>query len=241
LKLSTKWPSTFPKAQAITDAIGRFIACDLRPYSIVETSSFKKMFDVAQSKYAVPSRTHFSQTVIPSFYNDTREAISNQLAQVPYISLTTDSWTSRATENFVTVTAHFISEDWEPTNFVLQTRSMNDRHTAENLTQELEAAIGEWGLDSARELTVTTDNAKNIVKAIKNSPSVAMHIPCFAHTVNLMTQSGIGIECVKELLGAIRKVVTFFHKSTSANALFRANQKQLDIVSHKLIMDVSTR
>jgi hypothetical protein len=118
---------------------------------------------------------------------------------------------------------------------------MSDRHTSENLMQELEDCVEEWGFHSKASITVTTDNARNIVKAMRNAPCVTVHVPCFAHTINLMTQAGTGVDLVKELFGAIRKVVTFFHKSTSAHGLFRTNQKQLDLPSHKLIMDVSTR
>jgi hypothetical protein len=117
---------------------------------------------------------------------------------------------------------------------------MMDRHTAENLMEELEKCIDEWNLAS-KMVTVTTDNAKNIVKAVKTAPNVTLHIPCFAHTVNLMTQSGISLKSLNDLLSSIRKVVTFFHKSTCANGVFLANQKQLNLQSHKLIMDVSTR
>jgi hypothetical protein len=55
----TKWPATNPKAQAITDSIGHFIACDLRPYSVVKTSSFKKMFAIEEPKYDIQERPIF--------------------------------------------------------------------------------------------------------------------------------------------------------------------------------------
>ena len=44
------------------------------------------------------------------------------------MSITSDGWTSRATESYVCVTATFIV-DWELINCVLQTRTLSESHT----------------------------------------------------------------------------------------------------------------
>ncbi|KAF1384189.1 hypothetical protein PFLUV_G00139740 [Perca fluviatilis] len=67
------------------------------------------------------------------------------------------------------------------------------------------------------------------------------HIKCFAHTLNLASQAGLHVPRVSRLLGRVRKVVAFFHRSTTATAVLAAKQNMLEIASHKLIMDVVTR
>lgn len=45
------------------------------------------------------------------------------------MALTTDGWTSRPTQSFVTVTATLINDDWQLENYVVQTRAQNESHT----------------------------------------------------------------------------------------------------------------
>ena len=53
----------------------------------------------------MPCRTHF-RDVIPNLYDKARKTIENDLAQTQSLALTTDSWTSRATESYLRVTVH---------------------------------------------------------------------------------------------------------------------------------------
>lgn len=59
---------------------------------------------------------------------------------------------------------------------------------------------------------ITTDNASNISKAVKDSGFV--HVRCFAHTVNLAVQSGLSH--VDQQLIKMRRVVSYLRRSTKA-------------------------
>ena len=48
------------------------IAADMRPYSVVENAGFKNMLNVIEPRYNIPSRAHFSQTVIPALCQKTK-------------------------------------------------------------------------------------------------------------------------------------------------------------------------
>lgn len=72
------------------------------------------------------------------------------------MAITCDGWTSRATESFVTITAHIIKEDWQLVSYVLQTRSMEESHTGENLAKLLGEAAEEWGI-SDKDIVIVTD------------------------------------------------------------------------------------
>ena len=64
----------------------------------------------------------------------------------------------------MTLTGHFITEDWTLMNVGLQTRHTPDCHTAENLKTLFETALNEWKLAN-KEVSGVIDNAKNITKA----------------------------------------------------------------------------
>lgn len=135
-----------------------------------------------------------------------------------------------------------LNSDWQIKTAVLQTRPVYESHTSANLSEELKHAVTEWKLNRAGStIPVTTDNAANIVNAIRETEGLGPHIGCFAHVVNLAAKKSVAISSVSRLLGKIRKVVAFFPKSTTANHTLRAKQDMLDLPRHKLIHDVQTR
>ena len=58
------------------------------------------------------------------------------------VALTTDIWTSMATEAYMTVAAHYIDPNWKLQNFVLETLLFPERHTAVNIAEKLKG-VGE--------------------------------------------------------------------------------------------------
>lgn len=156
--------------------------------------------------------------------------------------MTTDGWTARAAQGYITITAHYIDDNFEIQNQTLQTRQLNSSHTAENLAEVLTNAVEEWGLKKSQPVAITTDNASNIVSGISNiSSEFSPHIRCFAHTLNLATQRAINCQQVDRVAGRIRRIVSFFLRSSKATAIMASKQVLLELPKHKLIQDVSTR
>lgn len=82
-----------------------------------------------------------------------------------------------------------------------------------------------------------SDNAPNIVGAIKKYNF--RHVPCFAHSINLVVQSGL-----KEISGVQKKVksiVEYFKRSSHVLSKLQSTQKQMGLTKFKLKQDVVTR
>lgn len=234
-------PAQSDRAKAITNAIGVFIATDVRPYSVVQNEGFKNMLKVLEPRYDIPSHTHFSEKVVPDLYEREKKKVVDELSRASAVALTTDGWTSRGTESYVTITAHFITEGWEMRSLVLQTRPLYESHTGTHLVQVLTQAVEEWKLRRpSTNIPVTTDNAKNQINAV-NMAGLGPQIGCFAHVVNLASQKGISVNKMDRLLGRIRKVVSYFHRSTTAAHVLKTKQDMLQLPNHELIHNAPTR
>ena len=106
---------------------------------------------------------------------------------------------------------------------LLDCSKFGERHTQENLKQELIRITKEWKIEDKVELIVT-DNAANIVNVVKLAKF--KHLPCFAHTLNLVVQKGI--QKLKTLRQKVKAIIEHFHRSTVAAEKFASLQSQIN-------------
>lgn len=102
---------------------------------------------------------------------------------------------------------------------------MHDSHTGEHIAALLKEAVTEWGLD-AEDPVLVTDNASNMTVAVRLADMT--HVQCFAHSLNLASQKALKIQSVVRLLGRIRRVTTFFRRSTIASERLKQKQRFLE-------------
>ncbi|XP_034047686.1 zinc finger BED domain-containing protein 1-like [Thalassophryne amazonica] len=229
-----QFPSNYKRALSITEGLGIFISKDLRPYSVVENAGFKLLIKRLEPRYVLPSRKHLRETVIPQMYAKSKDTLAHSLKSAERVALTCDCWTSRNTVSYLTITCHHIDEEWRLASSVLQTRAVETSHTASNLADPLIEAIQEWGITD-KNPAIVTDNAANIMRAVQLMGH--FHMGCFVHLINLALQAGLKTPAVARLLGRVRRIVTFFHRSHT----LKEKQQLLQLPQHKLIVDVTTR
>jgi len=61
--------------------------------------------------YVVPSHTHIS-SICRKQYHAVKEQVSVSLESTSSVALTTEVYTSRIVQSYITVTVHFLTEDW---------------------------------------------------------------------------------------------------------------------------------
>ena len=105
--------------------------------SIVEDKGFLNFLKVLDPKYTPPSRRTIMRDHLPSLYETKKGELKQKLEKVDYLSLTTDLWTSRETMGYITVTCHFITEEWVLQSAVLETAHVVEAHTSVNLASIL--------------------------------------------------------------------------------------------------------
>uniref|UniRef100_A0A3B4FMZ3 BED-type domain-containing protein n=1 Tax=Pundamilia nyererei TaxID=303518 RepID=A0A3B4FMZ3_9CICH len=226
------------RAKKITQSITYFICKDLRPYNIVENEGFSYMIKTLEPRYVIPSRRFFADTAVPNLYIDVKHKVEESLSTAERVALTCDAWTSRAVDSYVTITAHYLTADWQLLSYVLQARTLHESHTGANIANLLQNTPQEWGI-ADKNLVVVTDNASNMT--IATQLAGYLHVKCFAHTLNLASQRALNLPAVARVLGRVRRITGFFNRSTVANHALEQKQKMLQLPTHKLKTDVCTR
>ncbi|XP_036340136.1 zinc finger BED domain-containing protein 1-like [Rhagoletis pomonella] len=182
-------------------------------------SAFVKLLD---PRYMMPSRTKLQNVMCHELYDQSKANLKNILMKVDTCAISTDAWTSRANESYLTVTCHFI-ENCSLRSAVLSTYNLleSTNHSAANIAESLRIVLTEWGvLDKV--LHVVTDNASSMIKACELLQK--RHLPCFTHTLNLVVQDVLAFEKVKNVITKCKKVVTYFKSSSIAYAKFKNAQ-----------------
>ena len=88
-------------------------------------------------------------------------------------------------------------------------------------------------------MSVTTDNARNIVCAIEilSWPRFG----CLAHTLQLGVKKSMEIPQVSRVLARAQRVVTHFHHSSKSTYILKQKQTDLHVDQLSLVQDVTTR
>ena len=115
------------RSREITERVINMIAMDMRPIRMVECKGFKELLSFLEPGYTLPSRKHVRDII--QYKHDLgikqlREKLSKEAVSV---ALTTDIWTSSATEAYITVSAHYISPNWEICSYVLVTKAFPEK------------------------------------------------------------------------------------------------------------------
>ena len=233
-----KYPRDSNKCKKLDDALVGMIVTDLQPISVVEDTGFLRYTSLLDPRYELPSRRTISRRLLPEKYEAVKKSLKQKLQKISPISLTTDIWSSRQAFSYCCLTAHVISEQWTLESYVLETFNFNTDHTAQHIGSELTRVINEWG--SPTITCCVTDNATNMLAGIVEAGW--NHLPCFAHTLNLVVQDSIKLDpTISELQAKCKAIVSHFHRSTKSSEKLRSVQEQLKMPQLKLIQDIVTR
>ena len=78
-------------------------------------------------------------------YNSIKDSkVLPGIREAKYISLTSDCWTSRVNQSYISVTAHFlkVKSDWQFEHFMLESKELPG--TAKHLAEAIKECLGEW-------------------------------------------------------------------------------------------------
>ena len=184
---------------------------------MVEGDGFVELLHYLEPGYKVPSRKHVTK-MIQKKHASIREKLQAKLdKEATLISLTTDIWISAATEAYITVSAHYISPEWQLLSCVSEIPGMSERHTGQNIADRLGDIADRW--------------------AINEKVSVVVH----DQAANMECVIDMSINIIDKLTGAAHKLFGHFKHSVLACEDLRKRQTQMELSEHKLIQDCDTR
>lgn len=144
------------------------------------------------------------------------------------MSLTTDAWTACTNQAYLSITLHWIDEQWCMQQILLDIIPIHENHTGLALAKNFLNTLKDYNI-ADKILAVTTDNAANMVTfgqhlsnmlANEYNNNEFMHLRCAAHILNLAVQAGI-----KLINEPIEKARKFSSKIRNSQPLFEELKK----------------
>ena len=233
-----------PKAKIIHQKILNMIALDNQPFTLTEDRGFIELMAHLQPKYMIPSRKYFTETMLPMSYKALQEAVMKEVYETQFLSFTSDIWSSSSShESFISLTAHWITNEFEKKDCVLHCKHFPGSHTGINIAAAFESMLTEWKIETEKIHIILRDAAYNMQLGIELTGSVSMS--CFIHQLQLVVKEALFSQrSVSDVIAKSKSISTHFNHSPLACYALKKIQIDLDPkLSNALlpIQDVQTR
>lgn len=113
-------------------------------------------------------------------YKKCRDEVAKEVIEADDFAATTELWSSRTAEPYISLTVHFSNAELNLKVKYLQTAFMPEDHTGQNIADVLKEALTEWRLNEEKLVCIITDNAANMKLAAEINGW--MRLQCFGHS-----------------------------------------------------------
>ena len=162
--------------------------------------------------------------LISSLFQEVVTQVATKLAGVESLSLTADGWSSRASVGHVTVTLHWIDEDWSLASVCLGAPKFEEFTTSQDISLRVKKMLASVGLTRDKIFVATIDRGSNYQKAFREVLDITT-TDCVCHVLN-----GIGLKACEmvtkvDALCRYAQDITFFFKRSNKTT-FMLHQEQ---------------
>ncbi len=180
------------------------------------------------------------EIIIPSLYKDGMEELKNDLQNLHGVCLTVDGWTSSDyRSSYIGMTVHYIKDNMLLSR-VLELKEYNTGHTSENIKNMLLESIENWGLSKYAPFPIVTDNAPNVIKAVKDSGMWV--VGCACHKLSLIFCDIVKqSQYFSDLLDKMKQISISFKCKMQYKTLSNEICDEYDLRKLSFLRDVPTR
>ncbi|XP_034149538.1 zinc finger BED domain-containing protein 6 isoform X1 [Esox lucius] len=215
--------------------LSNLIVTSLQPLSILKDTGFKAFLDNIKPNI-LPKETYFIRKELLRMYTVTMQKVKKVLALADDIVLTSELWDSRPEESYMTVTSHFIDQQWNLNSYVLETtKVLGGPEQKADMVKQLVRIANTWEIK--RKIHTVVTNMDGVRMEI--SKNGWTHIPCLAHTLDVVFKDVLKNDSMlNEVLRKCQKLVRFFHIDTEAQKELKLAQNERSLPHLSLIQSV---
>ncbi|XP_076301940.1 E3 SUMO-protein ligase ZBED1-like [Lasioglossum baleicum] len=227
------------RTEDIHEALAKLIVLNQLPLSFCSSVGFQNFMHVVEPNYKTCKEEAIKRRLV-ALKTTIEEKMTQNLRATASVACTTDCWSSLTQDTYITLTVQFIDKQWNIQSYTLTTHEMEERHTAENIANELKRTLDDWEITN-KVVSIVTDNASNIKNAISLMSEEIENVACAAHTLQLAIKKALTEDNVEQIIRRCSKIVGHFKHSNVAKKALEIKQRQLGITKTTLLQCCSTR
>jgi hypothetical protein len=245
---SKKWQPQSDQQLEFDTVITLGLALANLPFAMIENEGFKLILNYLCPRANLKSPSTLSKHKLPMIYKNLRKevkaTIEKDIPSCDMVALTTDGWTARNGDPFVSLTLHYVDAMYELKKLTLDCQNFVGRHTGSLLGQGLDHMVARFPAltrDNLHKVCVM-DAAANMKKAIVDSVQIDDHLTCVDHILNTcLTKT---VEKCDELSAIIKKCKGLAQRTHQSSLDWQDIQKaceSINVAPVKIIQPVVTR
>jgi hypothetical protein len=167
----TKCDPSGPLQNQYDRALVEMMACQFLPFALADGPQFKNFVSLLNRTINLKHSTTYSR-MLPKFSKEVMDDVMKMVEQHCDVSaaITTDMWTSRCLDSYMSITLHFIDKSFRLHRWTPSVQPFEGRHTGENIQQALdEFVLNKLDLGRIKFKVAVSDNCSNVVAAIRES------------------------------------------------------------------------
>ena len=220
------------------------------PFGHVESEGFKNFVATLNPRANIKTAKTFATTKLPKLYEAMKFDMDNKtrkdFAIDAGVGFTSDCWTSRANDPFLSLTLHYVSPQWELVRVLVACIPFEGRHTAVRLAAALDDTIKSikgLSMDPVKSpKTVVHDAAANMIATIPKSELGIQSFVCMDHRLQTILKKAFkDNKDLDDLIKKATKLASKCHQSALTCERIRSEAKQINEPYVKVQAPVATR
>lgn len=229
------------------ESLVRLIARQDLPLNFGESPAFEHYIQQSHNPRFKAVSRQTSTRDLENVYHKEATALKELFSTCTFsVSVTSDIWSSRAREDYLSVVVHFVDDDWQLQKRVLGLRLIDVSHTGENIAERIREVINEFNL-ADKIFAVTLDNASANSRAIEilqplfcvYAQSFLLHQRCACHIINLIVKTGM--KRVGDHIDAVRQAIAWLTASNPRIAAWKRFCNAAGVKARKFATDAEHR
>ncbi|XP_023216338.1 zinc finger BED domain-containing protein 1-like isoform X1 [Centruroides sculpturatus] len=182
-----KYKKSDPRQCRLTDGLIHYLCRGMHSLHTIEESAFIDFVTLLDPKFSIPSYKELTTDLIPALHEVIKNNIILELKKVENVCIALDFW-NISSSNYLSVTCHFINEEWILKNYLLETVQFSCASSSNEIKEILNEIFSKWNIKDKVHVIVC-HNDTNCINTINKMDLI--HIPCFSHILNLALKKSL--------------------------------------------------
>ncbi|GFR96230.1 zinc finger BED domain-containing protein 4 [Elysia marginata] len=219
--------------QNLYKALMSMLAKDMIHPSLVTGRGFREFLAACDVRMEVPSKKSIYKTLMPELLEETKLRTKLEVKTVSSMSMSVESWLYKGSQSFVTISIHFIKDNWCMSNFVLDTFDCTDERTETNMATNLKRLSDEYGV-TERIMALVSD-APDETLSSASLVNGWEQLTGFGYTLNTVVIDALAsVPEISRIQKKSNEAVAYFDLSVKASETLSAVQQQHNLPMHRL-------